>query len=62
MDIFSMLLVWAFIISLFFIFVGLFLPDKLIALLGGDAQIVATGKLYKNFHVLCSLFYVELHL
>ena len=46
-------LVWAFIISLFFIFVGLFLPDKLIALLGGDAQIVATGKIIQEF--LCAL-------
>lgn len=27
-------------------FVGIFLPDKLIALLGGDAKIVAVGKNY----------------
>ena len=39
-------LLWAFIVSLLFMFVGIFLPDKLIALLGGDAKIVAVGKNY----------------
>ena len=39
-------LVWAFLISLIFIFAGIFLPDKLIALLGGDAKIIAVGKNY----------------
>ena len=39
-------LLWAFIVSLLFMFVGIFLPDKLIALLGGDAKIIAVGKNY----------------
>ena len=39
-------LLWAFIVGLLFMFVGIFLPDKLIALLGGDAKIVAVGKNY----------------
>ena len=51
-------LVWAFIISLFFIFVGLFLPDKLIALLGGDAQIVATGKNYTRIFMCFAPFFM----
>lgn len=51
-------LVWAFIISLFFIFVGLFLPDKLIALLGGDAQIVATGKIYTRIFMCFAPFFM----
>jgi Na+-driven multidrug efflux pump len=52
-------LVWAFIISLFFIFVGLFLPDKLIALLGGDAQIVATGKNYTRIFMCFAPFFIQ---
>ena len=51
-------LVWAFIISLFFIFVGLFLPDKLIALLGGDTQIVATGKNYTRIFMCFAPFFM----
>ena len=51
-------LVWAFIISLFFIFVGLFLPDKLISLLGGDAQIVATGKNYTRIFMCFAPFFM----
>ena len=51
-------LVWAFIISLFFIFVGLFLPDKLIALLGGDAQIVATGQNYTRIFMCFAPFFM----
>ena len=34
------------IVGLLFVFVGIFFPDKLIALLGGDAEIVAVGKNY----------------
>ena len=37
---------WALIVGLLFMFVGIFFPDKLIALLGGDAEIVAVGKNY----------------
>ena len=37
---------WALIVGLLFILVGIFFPDKLIALLGGDAEIVAVGKNY----------------
>ena len=36
-------LICAFFISLIFVFIGIFLPDKLVALLGGDAEIIQTG-------------------
>ncbi len=39
-------LLWALIVGLLFTLVGIFFPDKLIALLGGDARIVAVGKNY----------------
>lgn len=40
---------WALIVGLLFILVGIFFPDKLIALLGGDAEIVAVGKIIRVF-------------
>ena len=51
-------LLWALIISLIFIFVGVFLPDKLIALLGGDAVIVATGKNYTRIFMCFAPFFM----
>lgn len=51
-------LLWAFIISLFFIFIGVFLPDKLIALLGGDTVIVATGKNYTRIFMCFAPFFM----
>ena len=53
MDIFSMRVVWAFIISLVFYFVGLFLPDKLIALLAVMPKSLPPGKIIQEF--LCAL-------
>lgn len=38
------------IVGLLFMFVGIFFPDKLIALLGGDAEIVAVGKIIRVFY------------
>ena len=42
---------WALIVGLLFMFVGIFFPDKLIALLGGDAEIVAVGKNYTRIFI-----------
>lgn len=53
---------WALIVGLLFMFVGIFFPDKLIALLGGDAEIVAVGKIIRVFYGFCAVFYVELYL
>ena len=51
-------LLWAFIVGLLFMFVGLFLPDKLIALLGGDAGIVAVGKNYTRIFMSFAPFFM----
>ena len=51
-------LLWALIISVFFILVGLFLPDKLVGLLGGDASIVAVGKNYTRIFMLFTPFFM----
>ena len=54
---------WALIVGLLFMLVGIFFPDKLIALLGGDAEIVAVGKNYTRiFMSFAPFFYVELYL
>lgn len=55
-------LVWAFLISLIFIFVGIFLPDKLIALLGGDSSIIAVGRDYTRIFMIFSPFFMWNHI
>lgn len=55
-------LVWAFLISLIFIFVGIFLPDKLIALLGGDSSIIAVGRDYTRIFMIFSPFFMCNHI
>ena len=55
-------LVWAFLISLIFIFAGIFLPDKLIALLGGDSSIIAVGRDYTRIFMIFSPFFMCNHI
>ena len=55
-------LVWAFLISLIFIFAGIFLPDKLIALLGGDSSIIAVGRDYTRIFMIFSPFFMWNHI
>lgn len=55
-------LVWAFLISLIFIFVGIFLPDKLIALLGGDSSIIAVGRDYTRIFMIFAPFFMWNHI
>ena len=55
-------LAWAGIISILFILVGIFLPDKLVALLGGDATIVATGTSYTRIFMLFTPFFMWNHI
>lgn len=50
------------IISILFIMVGIFLPDKLVALLGGDATIVATGTSYTRIFMLFTPFFMWNHI
>ena len=45
-------LLWALLIGFIFMVIGIFLPDRLISLLGGDAEIVATGKNYTRIFML----------
>ena len=49
---------WALIVGLLFMFVGIFFPDKLIALLGGDAEIVAVGKNYTRIFMSFAPFFM----
>ena len=51
-------LIWALFIGLIFMLIGIFLPDKLIGLLGGDAQIIATGKNYTRIFMLFAPFFM----
>ena len=51
-------LLWAAIISVIFILIGLFLPEKLIGLLGGDATIIAIGKNYTRIFMCFAPFFM----
>ena len=53
-------LLWAGIISLIFIAAGIFYPDQVIRLMGGDEQIISNRKkLYPHFYDICPTIYVE---
>ena len=49
---------WALIVGLLFTLAGIFFPDKLIALLGGDAEIVAVGKNYTRIFMSFAPFFM----
>lgn len=51
-------LLWALIFGIFFILAGIFVPDKLIALLGGDAQIIGIGKNYTRIFMCFTPFFM----
>ncbi len=51
-------LLWAFLIGLIFVVIGIFIPDKMIQLLGGDAQIVATGTSYTRIFMIFAPFFM----
>ena len=51
-------LLWAALISIIFILIGLFLPEKLIGLLGGDATIIAIGKNYTRIFMCFAPFFM----
>lgn len=51
-------LLWALLVGFIFMLVGIFLPDRLISLLGGDAKIVATGKNYTRIFMLFAPFFM----
>ena len=53
---------WALIISSVFILAGAFIPDKIIALLGGDETIVNTGKNYTRIFMMFAPFFMCNHI
>ncbi len=53
---------WAVIISIIFIAAGTLVPDKIIALLGGDAVIVETGKQYTRIFMMFAPFFMCNHI
>ena len=53
---------WAVIISIIFIATGALVPDKIIALLGGDAVIVETGKQYTRIFMMFAPFFMCNHI
>lgn len=53
---------WAVIISSIFILAGVFIPDRIIAFLGGDEKIVATGKNYTRIFMIFAPFFMCNHI
>lgn len=51
-------LLWAVLISIIFILIGIFIPDKLVGLLGGDAEIINVGKNYTRIFMVFAPFFM----
>jgi putative MATE family efflux protein len=51
-------LLWCIMISVIFILIGIFIPDRLVGLLGGDATIINTGKSYTRIFMLFTPFFM----
>lgn len=51
-------LLWCIIISVIFILTGIFIPDRLVGLLGGDSAIINTGKNYTRIFMLFTPFFM----
>lgn len=59
---FSNALLWAFFIGGIFLMLGIFAPDKIVKLLGGDAEIIAVGTDYTHAFMLFSPFFMWNHI
>ncbi len=57
-DYFSNSIMWSILISIIFILIGLFIPDKLMQLLGGDEQIVKLGTPYTRIFMMFAPFFM----
>ena len=55
-------IVWALIISSIIMAAGIFVPDRLIELLGGDETIIATGKDYTRIFMIFAPFFMCNHI
>lgn len=59
---FSNALLWALAIGIVFILIGILMPEKVVALLGGDERIVAVGKDYTAIFMMFSPFFMWNHI
>ena len=59
---FSNAILWAFLFGLFFALAGLLIPDRIVALLGGDDRIVAIGRRYTGIFMLFAPFFMWNHI
>lgn len=57
-DCFFNALAWSFLISLIFILSGIFVPDKVLQMLGADAEILKTGQSYIRTALICAPFFM----
>lgn len=55
---FSNALLWALILGGIFLLLGIFVPDKIVKLLGGDTEIIAVGTDYTHAFMLFSPFFM----
>lgn len=59
---FSNAIIWALIIGVVFMLMGALIPEKIVALLGGDDRIVAVGKNYTRIFMLFAPFFMWNHI
>lgn len=59
---FSNAILWAFLFGLFFALAGLLIPDRIVALLGGDDRIVAVGTGYTRIFMSFAPFFMWNHI
>ncbi len=59
---FSNALLWALIIGAVFILIGIFIPEKVVSLLGGDEKIVAVGRDYTAIFMMFAPFFMWNHI
>lgn len=59
---FSAALIFAFLFSVIFIGVGAFVPDKVVEILGGDAEIIAIGTPYTRIFLMFAPFFMWNHI
>lgn len=59
---FSNAILFAILIGVIFILLGIFIPDKILALLGGDRNIIAVGKAYTRIFMMFTPFFMLNHI
>lgn len=59
---FSNALFWALVLGLIFVGIGILVPEKVVALLGGDDRIVAVGKDYTGIFMMFAPFFMWNHI